>query len=306
MPLKTRDMGPQGKGGPGAGQAPEPAQLLESAQLAAERAAAFLREREGDLDPGSWSEKSRADYATEVDREAERIIADTLAESYPDGVVVGEELTPGTGPLDLAALRGTAHGARAPGESSPPSVVWIVDPLDGTTNFLHRYPFYSVSIAGLVQGDLVVGVVHHVSLEIRYHAVRGGGAFQDEHRICVSLVEEPRHALIGTGFPFKRLELLSAYQRQFAAVMSRSAGVRRAGSAALDLADVAAGRFDGFWELMLAPWDLAAGTLLVREAGGAVTGLEGEPTVLRHGAIVAGNPKIHGWLLDTLRLAGAG
>jgi myo-inositol-1(or 4)-monophosphatase len=305
MPLKTRDMGPQGKGAPGAGQAPQPAQLLESAQLAAERAAAFLREREGDLDPGSWSEKSRADYATEVDREAERIIAETLAESFPDGVVVGEELTPGTRPLDLAASGGAVRGAGAAGAFPPSSVVWIVDPLDGTTNFLHRYPCYSVSIAALVQGELVVGVVHHVSPEILYHAVRGGGAFQDEHRIFVSRVEETRHALIGTGFPFKSLELLSSYQRQFAAVMSRSAGIRRAGSAALDLADVAAGRFDGFWELMLAPWDVAAGTLLVREAGGVVTGLEGEPAVLRHGAIVAGNPRIHGWLLDTLRLAGA-
>lgn len=255
------------------------AQLLAAAQLAADRAAAFLREQEGRQDPERWSEKGRADFVTEVDREAERLIAQALTEAAPESRVVGEELTPG---------------------ALPSGLVWVVDPLDGTTNFLHRFPFYAVSVAAVVDGDAVAGVVQHVPPGIRYHATRGGGAWQDRTRLHVSTIREPKHALVGTGFPFKHVELLPRYQRQFAAVLERSAGIRRPGSAALDLCDVAAGRFDGFWELMLAPWDVAAGTLLVREAGGIVTDLDGDGAVLRHGPIVAGNPAIHGWLLSIL------
>ena len=255
------------------------AQLLEAAQLAADRAAAFLREQEGRLAPEAWSEKGQGDFVTEVDRETERIVAGTLLGAAPGSRVVGEELTPG-------AL-GTG-------------LVWVVDPLDGTTNFLHRFPYYAVSIGAVLDGVPIVGVVRHVPPGIRYHAVRGGGAWQDGARLAVSRVAEPKHALIGTGFPFKYVHLLPRYQRQFAAVMSRAAGVRRPGSAALDLCDVAAGRYDGFWELVLAPWDVAAGTLIVREAGGRVTGLLGEDDVIRHGPIVAGNPAIHAWLLGVL------
>jgi myo-inositol-1(or 4)-monophosphatase len=255
-------------------------QLLAAAQLAADRAAAFIGREEGRLAPEAWAQKGRADFVTEVDRESERLIAETLLAAAPGSIVIGEELTPGRGLAGLA---------------------WVVDPLDGTTNFLHRFPHYAVSIAAVADGEPLVAVVHHVSRGIRYHAVAGGGAFRDATPIRVSGVLDPRHALIGTGFPFRHVADLPRYQAQFAAVLAAAAGIRRTGSAALDLCDVAAGRFDGFWELVLAPWDTAAGALLVREAGGLVTGLDGDPQVIRHGPVVAGNPAVHGWLLALLR-----
>ena len=263
-------------------------QLLAAAQLAADRAAAFLLREEGRRGPDEWSEKGRADFVTEVDRESERLIAEALLAAAPGSTVVGEELTPGGPPPGLARS----------------GLAWVVDPLDGTTNYLHRFPFYAVSIGALVNGEPVAGVVHHVSRDIRYHAFAGGGAFQDGAPIHVSRVTEPRQALIGTGFPFKFMDQLPVYAAQFAAVIAGSGGLRRPGSAALDFCEVAAGRFDGFWELRLAPWDVAAGTLIVREAGGIVTGLDGERDVIRHGSIVAGNPAIHGWLMELLNAAG--
>jgi myo-inositol-1(or 4)-monophosphatase len=262
-------------------------QLLAAAQLAADRAAAFLLREEGRRGPDQWSEKGRADFVTEVDRESERLIAETLLAAAPGSTVVGEELTPSA-----------SAGLAAAG------VAWVVDPLDGTTNYLHRFPFYAVSIGAVVDGEPVAGVVHHVSRGVRYHAVADGGAFQDGTPIHVSGVREPRQALIGTGFPYRYSATeLPRYQAQFAAVIEGSGGLRRPGSAALDLCYVAAGIFDGFWELALAPWDVAAGALIVREAGGAVTGLDGERSVVRHGSIVAGNPVIHGWLMQLLNAA---
>jgi len=165
-------------------------------------------------------------------------------------------------------------------------------------------PFYAVSIAAAVDGELQAGVVHHVDRGQAYWAARRGGAWLDSERLSVSTIADPAHALIGTGFPFKRLELLEPYQRQFAAITRATAGIRRAGSAALDLAWVASGRFDGFWELVLAPWDMAAGILLVREAGGVVTDLAGAPIGPAHTPVVAGNPRIHEWLLRTIEETG--
>jgi myo-inositol-1(or 4)-monophosphatase len=260
-------------------------QLLAAAQLAAGRAGEYLRAQEGRLGPSEWGEKRRADFVTEVDVAAERLIADTLLGAVPDSSVVGEELSP---------------------DAEPGGLVWIVDPLDGTTNFLHRFPIYAVSIAAALDGELQVGVVHHVPAGIRYHAVRGGGAWQDGTRLAVSAVTAPRQALIGTGFPYAELGQISLYQRQFAAVIAGSGGLRRPGSAALDLCDVAAGRFDGFWELALSPWDVAAGALLVREAGGLITDHDGRPDVSRRrGSIVAGNPAIYAWLRGLLDSCGA-
>ena len=265
----------------------ETRQLLAAAQLAADRAAAFLRREEGRLGPEAWSEKGRADFVTEVDREAERLIAETLTRAFPGGAIVGEELTP------------VAAGSGA--DALPAGLAWVVDPLDGTTNFLHRFPWYAVSIGALVDRRHVAAVVHNVSTGIRYHAIEGGGAWQGETRLQVSTVTQPRQALVGTGFPYRFMNEWPRYREQFAAVLGNAGGVRRPGSAALDFCDVAAGRFDGFWELSLAPWDVAAGTLIVREAGGLVTGLEGESDVVRHGPIVAGNPTIHAWLLKLLK-----
>jgi myo-inositol-1(or 4)-monophosphatase len=259
--------------------------LVSAAVTAAEAAGALLR-RLPPLARSAWTEKAPHDFVTDADRRAEALIAGALERAVPGSVVMGEELSPQAG-----------AGA---------GVVWVVDPLDGTTNFLHGYPQYAVSIAARVDGALRIGVVHDVCREVTYRAVHGQGAWCGARRLAVSSVVEPGHALIGTGFPFREVGDLERYLRQLAAVMAAASGVRRAGSAALDLADVAAGRLDAFWELTLAPWDVAAGIVLVREAGGVVTTLAGaadDAEILRGGSIVAGNPVLYRWLLDTLAAA---
>ncbi len=250
------------------------------ARTAAERAAAWIRSVPAPGPAGEWDVKGHHDFVTEVDRTAEAMITEALLAAEPGSQVIGEELRP------ELATRG---------------LVWIVDPLDGTTNFLHGYPQYAVSIAAAVDGELVAAAVTHVPLGITCHAGRGTGSWRGDQRLTIAATALPAHALVGTGFPFKHLHHMEEYQRQFAAVMRSTSGVRRAGSAALDLADVAAGRFDAFWELMLAPWDTAAGILLVREAGGVVTDLEGHDAGIAHSGIVAGNPVMHAWLLGVVQ-----
>jgi myo-inositol-1(or 4)-monophosphatase len=257
-------------------------ELLDSAVSAAKLAASHIRTVERPSDPSSWGEKGRGDFVTQVDRDCEELIAESLLREHPDSVVMGEELTPQTS--------GIAEG-----------VTWVVDPLDGTTNYLHEYPAYAVSVAAMVDGVLSVGVVIDVLRDRVYHTTAGGGAWCDDYRIQVSPTKSTKIALIGTGFPFKSLHLLPRYLDQFTTILKATSGIRRAGSAALDLADLAAGRLDGFWELSLAPWDVAAGTLLVREAGGVVTDTEGNVDVIRQGPVVAGNPSIHKWLLDVVK-----
>jgi len=258
--------------------------LVDVAMAAAARAARLVRQSARPT-PSAWTEKTRHDFATDVDRAAETLVAETLTTRVPGSRVLGEELSPSV-----------ARDAE---------VVWIVDPLDGTTNFLHGYPQYAVSIGCTVGGALCVGVVHDVARELVYHAAAGLGAWQGERRLAVSTEAEPRRALVGTGFPFKQLEDggVERYLRQLAAVVRATSGVRRAGAAALDLVDVADGRFDAFWELTLAPWDVAAGVVLVREAGGVVTTIEGSAAVLDHGSLVAGNPPLHHWLRELLRMS---
>ncbi|HYK81970.1 MAG TPA: inositol monophosphatase family protein [Gemmatimonadales bacterium] len=254
--------------------------LVAVARRAAERAATYLR----GVPPATateWHDKGRHDFATEADRGAERLIAAILTRDVPGSTVVGEELSPDA----------TRSG----------NLVWLVDPLDGTTNFLHGYPQYAVSIGCVVDGALCAGVIHDVTRDVVYWGASGAGAWSGERRLRVSPLTTPGWALVGTGFPFKQFDRLEPYLRQFAAVTAAASGIRRAGAAALDLADVAAGRFDAFWELELAPWDVAAGVVLVREAGGVVTTLEGASDVLRHGSIVAGNPALHRWLVDLLQ-----
>ncbi len=258
---------------------PSALDLLHLATTAAERAAAYLRTVQRPMPPTEWGQKGRHDFVTAVDRTAERIIAEVLLAAEPRSRIVGEELTPN---LETEGL------------------VWIVDPLDGTTNFLHGYPAYAVSIAASCDGRLEAGVVVDVPRNCVYQATRGGGAWESERRLQVSAIQEPEHALIGTGFPFKHLQWAEKYSAQMLRVLRSTSGIRRAGSAALDLADVAAGRFDGFWELMLAPWDIAAGVLLIREAGGAATDFQGRQLGVQHAGVVAGNPVIHEWLLRVL------
>lgn len=238
----------------------------------------------------AWQTKGGpSDFVTEVDRAAEHAIRDVLLRAYPDAVVLGEEMSP----------CGTTEGHPRPTDRER-GLSWIVDPLDGTTNYLHDYPAYAVSVAAVVDGEPAAGAVLDVPRDLLYTACTGGGAWCGTERLAVSAVRDPANALIGTGFPFKWPDLLPPYLAQFGDIMRATAGIRRAGAAALDLVDVALGRFDGFWELMLAPWDVAAGCVIVREAGGLVTDLDGMPAVIRHGALVAGNPTLHAWLLDLL------
>jgi myo-inositol-1(or 4)-monophosphatase len=253
--------------------------LLHRARTAAEAAASYIRSVERPADPADWTVKGTRDFVTEVDRAAEAMITDILLSGYSNARIVGEELSP------LLVKDG---------------LVWIVDPLDGTTNFLHDYPSYAVSIAAAVDGVLEAGVVLHVSRNEVYFGSRGGGAWLAERRLRVSTIRDPGFALIATGFPFRDLSRLEEYQRQFGRVANATSGIRRPGAAALDLADVAAGRFDGFWEQRLSAWDIAAGALLIREAGGLITDFAGRDVGIEHTGIVAGNPGIHEWLLSIL------
>jgi myo-inositol-1(or 4)-monophosphatase len=261
---------------------------LEAARLAAE----VQRRHLGRLDVSEWAEKGASDFVTRVDREAESRLVEHLERWCPGHEIMAEEST------DL----GDEASVRERFESA--EYLWLVDPLDGTTNYLHGYPAYAASVAVAHGGEVVAGAVVDGSSGTEWWAWQGGGAWRDGSRVWVSGIDRLDRALVGTGFPFKVLDLLPSYLIQFAAVLSRTSGIRRAGSAALDLCHVADGRFDGFWELWLAPWDIAAGTLMIREAGGMVTSLGGTGDVRGGGAIVAGNPAIHGGLLGLLMAAG--
>ncbi len=250
------------------------------------------RAEAGGTDPSGWSEKGTADFVTEVDLESERRIVRTLRERFPRHRIVAEEGTqeedgPETsGGRQSRAPAGRPEAAERRAEARPePSdgardrpdadvVHWIVDPLDGTTNFLHGYPEYAVSIAGIDEAGLRVAVVLNSATGERFEAVRGGGARRNGEPIRVSPLSRMRLALVGTGLPFKREELLPAYLGMFSRVLRATSGIRRGGSAALDLCDLACGRVDAFWELWLMPWDIAAGALIVREAGGSFGPLE--------------------------------
>jgi myo-inositol-1(or 4)-monophosphatase len=255
--------------------------LVKVAEHAAQRAAEYLRTAKR---PGwqAWTEKAAHDFVTDIDRACETMITEALTRDVPGSRVVGEELAP-----DLVSG----------------DVVWIVDPLDGTTNYLHGYQEYAVSIGCAVGGALCAGVINDVTRNQVYRAWTGGGAWLGDARLAVSTVTDPKRALVATGFPFRSMAHLDRYLRQFAAVARTVSGIRRAGSAALDFANLAAGRFDAFWEQDLAPWDIAAGIVLIREAGGKVTRLDGSDDVLAHGDVVAGNPTMHPWMLNLLRNA---
>jgi myo-inositol-1(or 4)-monophosphatase len=258
-------------------------ELLDIALGAARSGAAVIRDATAGRAKLVWESKGRSDFVSEVDKSSEHAIGSVIRARLPEATIMGEELSP-----SAISTEGT---------------VVIADPLDGTTNFLHGYPEYSVSIAIAHDGVLRAGVVLNVARGDEFTASKGGGAFLDGKPIHVSTLREPARSLIGTGFPFKTIDMLPAYLEQFSLVMRGTAGIRRAGSAALDLSSVACGRFDAFWELVLAPWDIAAGILMVQEAGGVVTDLDGNPPQLLGGAYVAGNPAMHAWLLQTVRRA---
>ena len=223
--------------------------------------------------------KRHNDFVSEVDRQAEAAIIRELRAKFPHHAILAEET-----------------GAQGTGEFE-----WVIDPLDGTTNYLHGFPQFSVSIALRHQGRLLCGLVYDPLREELFTAARGEGALLNERRIRVSERRSLEGALIGTGFPFRDHRHLDTYLGMFKTVVQATAGVRRPGSAALDLAYVACGRTDGFWELGLSEWDMAAGALLIREAGGQVSDLRGGEDYLATGNIVAGNPRVHQNLLKALR-----
>jgi myo-inositol-1(or 4)-monophosphatase len=258
--------------------------MLNTAVKAARKAGAIINRASLDLDLVRVSTKGRSDFVTEVDRAAEEAIIETLRTAYPQHGFLAEE-----------------SGASDSGGGD--EYTWIIDPLDGTTNFIHGFPQYSVSIALQHRGQLAQAVVYDPTRNELFTASKGRGAFLNDRRIRVSRRTQLRECLIGTGFPFRSVEHLDVYLRMFRRVTEETAGVRRPGSAALDLAYVAAGRLDGFWEIGLSPWDMAAGALLILEAGGFIADFSGEPNYLADGNVVSGNPKTFAQLLKLLQEA---
>jgi len=253
--------------------------MLNIAVRAARKAGSLINRAtlEGGL---SVRSKRAKDFVTQVDQAAEQAIIDIARKAYPEHGFLGEE----------------SGGANENAE-----YVWIIDPIDGTTNFIHGFPQYCVSIGIRHRGAMAHAVVYDPVANELFTASKGGGAYLNDRRIRVSTLTRFGDALVGTGFPFKELDRLDLYLRQLQSMMRTVAGVRRAGAAALDLAYVACGRLDAFWELGLSPWDMAAGTLLITEAGGLVGDLKGEQTFMESGDICCATPKLFPPLLEALR-----
>jgi myo-inositol-1(or 4)-monophosphatase len=254
---------------------------LTTAVKAARRAGNVINRGARDLDLLTVSAKGPKDFVSEVDREAERQIVETLLAAYPDHAILAEE--------------GTAKGANASAEN-----VWIIDPLDGTTNFLHGFPQYCVSIALAHRGQVTQAVIYDPCRNDLFTATRGRGAYLNDHRIRVSRRAHLRDCLIGTGFPFRDGSYLDTCLKMMKTMIESAAGLRRPGAAALDLAYVAAGFYDGFWEVGLNAWDVAAGSLLVLEAGGLIGDLSGNGDYLHGGQVIAANPKVFAQMVTAL------
>jgi myo-inositol-1(or 4)-monophosphatase len=253
--------------------------ILNIAVKAARRAGDLIVKSLSRLDSLDVSSKGRNDFVTDIDRQAEQDIIATIRRMHPDHAILAEES----------------------GRSGRDENLWIIDPLDGTTNFLHGNPVFSVSIAFERRGRLEHAVIYDPLRQEMYTASRGEGSQLEGRRIRVSKQQTLEGALVGTGFPYRaNAKWLEPYISMMRVVMTQAAGVRRPGSAALDLAFVAAARLDGFWELGLSPWDTAAGTLLITEAGGLVSNLSGAE-YMQGGHIICGNPKVHAALVAALR-----
>lgn len=253
--------------------------MLTTAVEAARRGGDVIMKNLGRLSSGDIQTKKASDFVTTVDRWSESVMIDIIRKRFPSHSFLTEE-----------SIR---HESEA-------GYRWIIDPLDGTTNFIHGFPVFSVSIALEKDGCPVIGVVFDPLRDELFHAEAGHGSFVNNRPIRVSPLAETGKSLVATGFPFKMRELTDTYLRAFREVFCRVSDIRRAGSAALDLAFVASGRLDGFFELGLSPWDMAAGRLLIEEAGGVVTDFGGGPDFLRSGNIVAGNNAVHEMLLKIM------
>jgi len=251
--------------------------LLNVAVMAARRAGATLIRNLVRLEKLKVEQKGRNEYVSEADHAAERAVIDVIRKHYPEHAILAEE-----------------SGAQGDEGSD---TVWIIDPLDGTTNYLHGFPVFAVSIGVQVDGRMAHAVVYDPLRQELFTATRGAGAQLDEHKIRVSGQKELERALVGTGFPYRQADSeLQPYLGMLGKVVRNTSGVRRPGAAALDLCYVAAGRLDAFWETGLAPWDMAAGALIIREAGGIVSALDGGENFLDTGHILCGTPKIYSGL----------
>ncbi len=252
--------------------------MLNTAVKAARRAGSIINRAAQNIDILTVTTKAANDYVSEVDREAERMIIRVIQETYPSHSILAEES----------------------GASGNSEYVWIIDPLDGTTNFLHGFPHYAVSIALSHKGVLSQAVIYDPIRNELFTASRGRGAYLNDHRMRVGKRLKLQGCLLGTGFPFKEFSQIDNYLAMFKDLTQKTSGIRRAGAATLDLAYVAAGRLDGFWEFGLAPWDMAAGSLLITEAGGLVGDFLGNGGYLESGNIVAANPKLFSQLIQSL------
>ena len=255
--------------------------MLNIAIRAARAAGDVILRNMDRVDRLTIEKKQRNDYVSEVDRQAESKVIQILQKAYPDHAILGEE----------SGLHGTDKN----------EFTWIIDPLDGTTNFLHGLPHFCVSIALRVKGRLDQGVIYNPVSQELFTASRGEGACLNSKRIRISRVSALEDALLGTGFPFRDGADLDGYMKIQSQFTRKSAGLRRSGSAALDLAYVAAGRLDGYWQSELQAWDVAAGGLLVREAGGLINDFSGGETWLDSGDVVAASPKLMHAMLTEMR-----
>ena len=255
--------------------------MLNIAIKAARTAGAIINRASLDVDLLKVTAKSANDFVTEVDHAAEAAIIETLLTAYPGHAILAEE-------------SGRTHGAKHS------DFLWIIDPLDGTTNFIHGLPVYCISIALSFRGKVEQAVVYDPTRNDLFMASKGRGAFMNDKRLRVSKRVRLSDALVGTGFPFRKGDNLQRYLKMFEAVAPHCAGLRRPGSAALDLCYVAAGWYDGFFETGLNPWDVAAGSLMITEAGGLIGNFTGEADFLHQREVVAGAPKIYGQLVQLL------
>ena len=254
--------------------------FLLTAVTAARLSGDIMLRNLGQLSSADIQTKQAFDFVTKVDRWSEAVIMQTIREKFPHHLFLSEE-----------SLQQEDNGGYR----------WIIDPLDGTTNYIHGYPMFSVSIALEYQREIIVGIVFDPLRDELFHAVKGGGSFLNNIRMYVSDIMLLEKSLIATGFPFRKKEMITRYLEAFKKVFEKVSDIRRAGSAALDLAYIAAGRIEGFFELNLSPWDIAAGSLLITEAGGRITDFAGGNQYLMTGNIVAGNEEIHDAILDVIK-----
>jgi myo-inositol-1(or 4)-monophosphatase len=259
-----------------------PSDFEQAACEAASEGGELLRRRFRELDPLQVELKGQHDYVTEVDRQAEAAVLGFLRARFPEHAFMSEEDSPDAAATDYR---------------------WVIDPLDGTTNFIHGVAPFAVSIALEDPEGLVAAAIHDPVHEETFHAFRGGGARMNGEPIRCSRPAGLDDALVATGFPFRELSRLKRYLESFEAFARTTSGIRRAGSAAIDLAYTACGRYDGFWEIGLSRWDVAAGTLIVREAGGVVTDPLGGDRCLDTGDILAAGPDLHRAMLEITRKA---